>query len=180
LLVEALNKYEGTIILVSHDRYFISKAANKIWEIVDGQIKEFKGTYAEWVEWNERMAAKSGAQKKDEKEKEKEKQKHAALPSQPKQSIPEQKTAVSKETKKELQKQQKLFQQYEERIAQLKEEKKKLEAALSSPDVYSDKNKYTKTETEYKKIESELTNLNRNYEQVFDKIVELENNVQNT
>ncbi len=30
LLVEALNKYEGTIILVSHDRYFISKAANKI------------------------------------------------------------------------------------------------------------------------------------------------------
>ena len=58
LLVEALNKYEGTMILVSHDRYFISKAANKIWEIVDGHIKEFKGTYTEWVEWNERMACK--------------------------------------------------------------------------------------------------------------------------
>src|SRR5687767_14833544 len=63
LLVEALNKYEGTIILVSHDRYFISKAANKIWEIVDGHIKEFKGTYTEWVEWNERMAAKNVNQK---------------------------------------------------------------------------------------------------------------------
>ena len=35
LLIEALNKYEGTLILVSHDRYFISKTANKIWEIVD-------------------------------------------------------------------------------------------------------------------------------------------------
>lgn len=55
LLAEALNKYEGTIILVSHDRYFISKTANKIWEIVDHEIKEFKGTYQEWVEWNERM-----------------------------------------------------------------------------------------------------------------------------
>lgn len=58
LLVQALNKYEGSIILVSHDRYFISKAANKIWEIIDGEIKEFKGTYAEWVEWKERMEAR--------------------------------------------------------------------------------------------------------------------------
>src|SRR5204863_5785779 len=43
LLVEALNKYEGSLILVSHDRYFISRLANKIWEIVDHKIKEFKG-----------------------------------------------------------------------------------------------------------------------------------------
>src|SRR5215212_361791 len=56
LLADALNKYQGSYILVSHDRYFISKTANKIWEIVDHKIKEFKGTYQEWVEWNERMA----------------------------------------------------------------------------------------------------------------------------
>src|SRR5689334_12768048 len=45
LLVEALNRYEGSYILVSHDRFFISKTANKIWEIVDYKIKEFKGGY---------------------------------------------------------------------------------------------------------------------------------------
>src|SRR5262249_27900420 len=56
LLIEALNKYEGTIILVSHDRYFVSKTANKIWEIVDHKIKEFKGGYEEYVAWKERMA----------------------------------------------------------------------------------------------------------------------------
>ena len=56
LLIEALNKYEGSIILVSHDRYFISKTANKIWEIVDHEIKEFKGGYEEYVAWKERMA----------------------------------------------------------------------------------------------------------------------------
>ncbi|MFM2358634.1 MAG: hypothetical protein RLY16_627, partial [Bacteroidota bacterium] len=33
LLVDALNRYEGSIVLVSHDRYFISRIANKIWEI---------------------------------------------------------------------------------------------------------------------------------------------------
>ncbi|MEY2836122.1 MAG: hypothetical protein RLZZ557_1784, partial [Bacteroidota bacterium] len=53
LLAEALDKYEGSLILVSHDRYFISKTANKIWEIVDGKIVEFKGGYTEWVEWKE-------------------------------------------------------------------------------------------------------------------------------
>jgi ATP-binding cassette, subfamily F, member 3 len=174
LLVEALNKYEGTIILVSHDRYFISKAANKIWEIVDGRIKEFKGTYTEWVEWNERMAAKNGLQKKEEK------QKPLPAPAPVNQPAPEPKQAINKETKKELQKQQKLFQQYEEKIAQLKEEKKKLEDALSSSATYSDKSKYTQTEEAYKKAESELTKLNREYELVFDKIVELENNAQNT
>ena len=54
LLVEALNKYEGTIVLVSHDRYFISRIANKIWEIEDHKIREFKGTYAEYEDWKER------------------------------------------------------------------------------------------------------------------------------
>ena len=66
LLIEALNKYEGSIILVSHDRYFISKTANKIWEIVDHKIKEFKGGYEEWVAWKERMAKqKDGSQKSE-------------------------------------------------------------------------------------------------------------------
>src|SRR5436190_11307308 len=39
LLIQALNKYEGSLIMVRHDRYFISKTANKIWEIDDHQIK---------------------------------------------------------------------------------------------------------------------------------------------
>src|SRR5579871_5356841 len=58
LLIEALNRYEGSFLLVSHDRYFISKTANKIWEIEDHLIREFKGTYEEWVEWKERSLAK--------------------------------------------------------------------------------------------------------------------------
>lgn len=165
LLVEALNKYEGTIILVSHDRYFISKAANKIWEIVDGEIKEFKGTYAEWVEWKERMAAKQPPAKKEEKPRE-------VAPAPP---VVEQKPiAINKEAKKELQKQQKLFQQLEEKIATTKAEKSKLEAALASSDVYSDKNKYAQTESAYKQVTSELEKLNKEYEQVFEKIVALE------
>ncbi len=64
LLIDALNKYEGSIILVSHDRYFVSKTANKIWEIVDHEVKEFKGGYEEYVAWKERMAKQEADSKK--------------------------------------------------------------------------------------------------------------------
>jgi ATP-binding cassette subfamily F protein 3 len=167
LLVESLNRYEGTIILVSHDRYFISKAANKIWEIVDGQVKEFKGTYKEWVEWKERMASRNISEPK------KEEAVKPAVP-EPKTQRPQSNAPVSKEAKKELQKQQKLFQQHEQRLAQLKEEKKALEDALSSPEVYSNLARYNETESQYKKVNAELEKTNAEYERIFDKIVTLE------
>ncbi|MEI9810146.1 MAG: ATP-binding cassette domain-containing protein [Bacteroidota bacterium] len=66
LLIDALTKYQGSIILVSHDRYFVAKTANKIWEIVDHEIKEFKGGYEEYVAWKERMAKQEAEKKKAE------------------------------------------------------------------------------------------------------------------
>lgn len=48
ILAQALKQYEGTFILVSHDRHFISQVANKIWYIEDHQIKEYLGTYEEY------------------------------------------------------------------------------------------------------------------------------------
>src|ERR1044072_7362070 len=53
LLIEALNKYEGTYILISHDRYFVSRTANKYWEIEDGKVNAFPGTYEEFTTWKE-------------------------------------------------------------------------------------------------------------------------------
>lgn len=58
LLIEALNKYEGSLIFVSHDRYFVSKVANTIWEIDDRKIKSYPMGYEEWVEWKERQKPK--------------------------------------------------------------------------------------------------------------------------
>ena len=109
------------------------------------------------------MAARSGpAPKKEDKPKEKPV------------VVEEKPTPVNKEAKKELQRHQKMFQQLEENIAKLKADRIKLEASLSSPDVYSDKNKYAQAETAYKKASAELDKLNKEYEQVFEKIVELE------
>ncbi|MCU0516897.1 MAG: ATP-binding cassette domain-containing protein [Oscillatoria sp. Prado101] len=45
MLEEALKTYEGTVILVSHDRYFISQVANKIVEIREGELRVYQGDY---------------------------------------------------------------------------------------------------------------------------------------
>jgi len=174
LLIDALNKYQGSIILVSHDRYFISKTANKIWEIVDHQVKEFKGGYEEWVAWKERMAKNEAKGQKTEEaispvSKPKEENKPAPEPVKQTPAAP-----INKETKKELQKMQKQFQQLEEKIARLNTEKAALEAQLSDPETYSDKQKFLQTETAYKKAEDELNRSNAEYEKVFERIMELE------
>src|ERR1700733_3261848 len=122
LLIEALNKYEGSLILVSHDRYFISKTANKIWEIENHKIREFKGPYEEWVDWKERMA-KSMVNSQQLIEK----QKNEAV-KQPTQNI-EPKTQNSKpktqnnEQQKELQKLQKQFSKLESSLNELNQQK---------------------------------------------------------
>jgi len=49
-LIEGLEAYDGTLIFVSHDRWFVSKLANRILEISPAGIRDFVGTYDEYVE----------------------------------------------------------------------------------------------------------------------------------
>ena len=51
ILIQALDKYDGSFVVVSHDRYFLSQVANKIWFIEGKEIKEYPGTYQEYEDW---------------------------------------------------------------------------------------------------------------------------------
>jgi len=174
LLAGALNKYEGSYILISHDRYFISQTANKIWEIVDHQIKEFKGSYAEWVEWNERMAAK-------QKENKGSGTAAAATTPAPVPKVatteikaPTPNTAIDKDFQKELQKHKKRLQTLELDINNTKIQKDTIEQELGNPDTYTDPAKFTTLESEYKSVQQKLATLNTEYETVFEKVLEME------
>ena len=169
LLAEALNKYEGSYILVSHDRYFISKTANKIWEIVDNQLKEFKGTYQEWIEWNERMAKIGAENAKNEKPEQK-----ASQPIVAPVAKQVEKNPINKDQQKELQQLQKQLQQIETNLNKAKTEKLRIEAAMGDPNNYSDKSKFVQLEIDYKKTQAEWNSLNQDYEQTFEKIMELD------
>lgn len=185
LLIGALNNYEGSIVFVSHDRHFVSKIANKIWEIEDHKIVEFKGTYAEWEDWKERrlIAAKNAestakvtetAVKNSPTKTEKE----PVLKNEPvvvgNSEVNHSKGPVDKEVKKEYQKNKNRFQQIEEKLAQLNQRKVELEQLMASPDSYTNKEKFNETELAYKKIMEELAILNKEYEIVFEKVMELE------
>ncbi|HNO98243.1 MAG TPA: ATP-binding cassette domain-containing protein [Ferruginibacter sp.] len=176
LLIEALNKYEGSIVLVSHDRYFISRIANKIWEIDDHKIREFKGTYAEWEAWKARREAEKTKEPKVNKQAEPVApvEKKQAEPEKTSQPQPVKNNVIDKELKKELQKQKNQFNQLEEKMAQLNSEKTKLEAELASPEVYNDKNRFLQTEARYKDTQAELAKASAAYETAFEKLMELE------
>lgn len=64
-LEEALKVFDGTVLFVSHDRYFIQAVAGKIAEIGDGKITEFAGDYAAYNEYK-RTAAESAAKAESE------------------------------------------------------------------------------------------------------------------
>ncbi|HWI89854.1 MAG TPA: ABC-F family ATP-binding cassette domain-containing protein [Flavisolibacter sp.] len=185
LLVDALNRYEGSLILVSHDRYFISRTANKIWEIVDHEIKEFKGGYEEYVEWKERMAntkldvgstkSESRSQKPEVRSQKTEEKQPVSNTSQGKAPSPSASSAVDKNAiKKDLQRQQKTFQQLEKKVAELTLQKEALEIKLTQPETYANGEEFKKTETSYKDAVSKLQAANKEYEKVFEKIIELD------
>jgi ATP-binding cassette subfamily F protein 3 len=168
LLAEALNKYEGSYILVSHDRYFISQTANKIWEIEEQQVKEFKGTYAEWVEWKERMAKQDAARKKES----------VAPVTEAKAEVKSVAAPVNnldREQKKELQKLQRQFQKLEEDISKLNQKKASLELDLAHPDSYKDMDKFARLEKDYSTVQQQIKTAEKQYESLFEKIMELEN-----
>ena len=178
LLIEALNKYEGSYILVSHDRYFVNKTANKIWEIEDYKIREFVGTYDEWERWKlERKAAENSNGKKKEAIVEKKANMPAEKKSNNNNNKSNNNTSINKEQEKELQKAKKSFQQLEENISKLNLEKARLETNLATPEIYLDRQKFADTENRYKQNSDQLNKANLEYETLFEKIMELEETV---
>ncbi len=177
LLIEALNKYEGSIVLVSHDRYFISRIANKIWEIEDHKIVEFKGTYAEWEEWKARREAERSKALKAAETTKAPVEKKAPVKEQLPVQQPVQNAHIDKELKKEYQKHKNRFNQLEEKIAQLNKQKTELEAAMAAPESYNNKDKFQQTEASYNTVTTDLSALNKEYEVVFEKVMELEDKI---
>ena len=49
VLLESLEKYNGTVVFVSHDRYFIDKLATRIFEVGDGRVEVFPGNYEDYL-----------------------------------------------------------------------------------------------------------------------------------
>ena len=173
LLAEALNKYDGSIILVSHDRFFISKTANKIWEIEDEKIIEFKGGYQEWLEWKERMAKAKVASTepvKNTNTKENKKQSKSV----PVAKAVETNVAIDKDLQKQIQKLQRAIALLEHNIEILQQEKLDIESQMADPAIYSDTQKFHVVEKSYQDKNALIRSMNKEYEIAFNDLLVLE------
>ena len=94
MLEEALREYEGTVLIISHDRFFISRTATKIVELVEGELKVFDGDYRYYLDKKDEERKKvAAAAKQAEREKKaaekraKQKQKEAERKAKKKQKL---------------------------------------------------------------------------------------------
>jgi len=57
VLLDALASYTGTVVFVSHDRYFINQLANRVFHIGDGRVELYTGNYEDYLRQRERVAS---------------------------------------------------------------------------------------------------------------------------
>jgi ATP-binding cassette subfamily F protein 3 len=161
ILISALNQYEGTFIVVSHDRYLLDNVANKIWFIEDQEIKEYPGTYAEYEEWNSKRVYVPKniveAPKKEEKKEEKPK-------------------VQTDDKSKEIKKLNLELQKLEVEIAEMENSVKEAELELSREEVYSDPEKLSEANRRYQQLSPRLLKAQAEWERMAEEIMELEGN----
>ena len=159
ILIQALNQFEGTFIVVSHDRYLLDNVANKIWFIEDHQIKEYPGTYAEYEEWQSKRPVEVAkpqpvAPKKEEK--------------------PVKKTPPTEDKGKQIKKLNQTLQQVEDKVAELEKQLAKVELVLGQEETYQDQKKLDAANQHYQSVKTELQAYQADWESLAEQIMELE------
>lgn len=159
ILIQALQQFEGTFIVVSHDRYFLDHVANKIWFIEDKEIKEYPGTYQEYEEWNAKRVVKKDT-------------------STPKKVVKEQpkkeKVPPSEDKTKLIQRKNKELASLEQQIEASEKSLKEQEANLAKEEIYADAHKLQEATRTYNSAKASFQQLQQNWEELAEEIMGLE------
>jgi len=189
ILIQALEQFEGTCIIVSHDRYFLSQVANKIWFIENKEIKSYPGTYDEFEVWDsERKKNKqdnpppapvplpnpvpaeaknnskgqNGTSQNDKKDKGQNGNQNGH------QNSPANGKPVAQDETRRLEKR---LSQLEKEIGEAEKKKEEIEADLSNPDHYTDTEKLAQLNKDYTQIQNQLKILNTSWEEIAEQLV---------
>jgi ATP-binding cassette, subfamily F, member 3 len=135
MLAAALTDYEGTLVTISHDRYFLDGIIDRVWEVDAGTVKEYVGSYSDY-EW-----AKS--------------REEAAIAAEEQESAPPEKTSSSKKDKqrkrqeaearnqryRQLKPLQNQLKKIEQKLEAIMQEKQEVENLLADSALYEDNRK---------------------------------------
>ncbi|MEA3362006.1 MAG: ABC-F family ATP-binding cassette domain-containing protein [Thermodesulfobacteriota bacterium] len=162
ILLDSLRKYQGTIVFVSHDRYFVDALATRVLEVGNGKVVSYPGNYDDFLRTKQTSGDSSHSVNRVEQhigkmtEKEPESDKQSRI----------QAHADRKEQQRREQKQQKELSKVESRIEVLEEQIEKLELQMAEPDIYQDQNQWRQISTDHVSLKDDLDGLYLQWEKL--------------
>jgi ATP-binding cassette subfamily F protein 3 len=158
ILIQALQQYKGSFVVVSHNRHFVTQIANKIWYIEDKQIKEYPGTFEEYEYWKKKNNNAPVEPPKPEKKVE---------------TAPKPKPTQTPSQEAKLKSLEKDLKKVEDQISELETLKASLENELTRPEVYGNQDKLKEVQSKFNQTNSSLIDSNKKWEELAGKIDEL-------
>ena len=149
-LEDALGDFGGTILFVSHDRYFIDKIANRVWLLEQGRLLEFEGNFSFYEQVKNRVETGDA----------------------PQQGLQKKRLQRKREKEPSLRELEQKRQLVEEEIVRLEERKLELESKLAKPQLYQDETKSVPIVQEYRDLETELRRKYEFWEDLVDRLQE--------
>lgn len=168
VLIEALQRFPATFVLVSHDRDFIARTANKVWWIEGQQIKEYPGTYDEFVTWQQKreMETLQRASVQSKLEKEEKKQNRASHRDDGDKQL--------QELKKKRNKLERRYKEEEDYVAELEGKLKHIESQLADPEISGQHQRIIELSNDHGKIETQLISAREKMENALEALMEIE------
>ena len=148
VLENAINEFPGTVLFISHDRYFINQVATDVLDMSATGIKHYEGDYDDYLEVvNKELASTAGQEQQD------------SSTAKPKKSSAQQSYQQSKETQRARRKLQRQVDKLENQMASLEEQEQALQEQMSQPEIATDIGKLTD-------LQKQLNKLNEQSEEV--------------
>ena len=159
VLEDALENYEGTIVFVSHDRYFINKIANKVLDITEDDYSIYLGNYDYYLEKREQeLIAKKLKEEKTEEVQEKVVNDYV----------------LGKEEKKRIRKLERTREELLEKIESLEEKVTLVNNELTKEEVYTDAIKVQEYNEELRSLNQEIEDLNNTWLEIEEELESLQ------
>lgn len=166
VLEEALDNYDGTLLFVSHDRYFINELANKIISVRDGHAKIYNGNYSYYLDEKAKQAA---AAQEAETQKAEAETTPVASQNKGKLSYQEQKARDSQKRKLE-----RAVSDAEAKIEKLEAEEKEIQTEMANPDIAASFEKLGPLQEKLSAVQKQLDQANNDWENALDALDEFE------
>jgi len=170
VLQEAMAQYEGTIIVVSHNRFFVNSFVNKVLEIRDGRATLFLGNVDDYLAARKRLEETSVAQKQPEKGVEK----RLDGDSGDRKAQRRERAQLRQQLSSQLKPWKKKVAEAETQIEILEVRQEELETLMADSDLYADQQLWSKTSKEYSELQRRLERQYEKWEQAQGKIEEIE------